>query len=92
MMWSMTLAYFCTLIAYLCAEPTESIELMRVAADPPRGENTNVTTVAAQSRTACHHVVAMMLHADHVVCARLASPSARETGIDAVLLLLRQRC
>jgi len=92
MVWSMALADLRTLIADLRTELTEGIEPSGVPAHPTGAENTNVTTVAAKARTLCHEFVTMMLcHADHVICTGLAGLSAGKTGIDAILLLLRQR-
>ena len=91
MVWSMAFADFRTLIADLGTELAKGFKTSRVPAHPAGAENADVTTVAAQARTLCHEFVSMVLcHADHVVCAGLAGLSAGETGINTVLLLLRQ--
>jgi len=90
MVWSMPLAYLCTFITYLGAELAQSLESRGVTADPTTGENTNITTISAQSGTARHDVVVMLFHTDHVVCACLADLSTGKTGIDAVFVLLRK--
>ena len=92
MVRSMALADVCTLIADLGTELAEGIEPRGVPAHPAGTESTNITTIATKARTLRHEFVTMMLgHADHVICAGLARLSASKTGINAVLLLLRQR-
>ena len=91
-MGSMAFADFRTLIADLGAELTKGLEPSRIPAHPAGAENAHVTTVPAKARTLRHEVVGMMLcHAGHVICAGFADLSTSETGVDAVLVLLRQR-
>lgn len=90
-MWGMALADFRTLLADVGTELTQGIEPTRVPTHPAGAESTNVAAITAKPRTLCHEFVTMMLgHADHVVCAIFTGLRAGETGIDAVLLLLRQ--
>lgn len=92
MVWGMALADLRTLIAYLGTELAEGLKPRRVPAHPSGAEDTYIATIAAKARALCHEFVTMMLgHADHVICAGLAGLSASKTGINAVLLLLRQR-
>ena len=91
-MGGMALADLRTLLADLRTELAESLEPRRVSAHPAGTEHTDVTTVTAKARTLCHELVTMMLsHADHVIGAGLAGLRAGQTGINTVLLLLRQR-
>ncbi|MBX3331859.1 MAG: hypothetical protein KF722_15740 [Nitrospira sp.] len=73
MLRRMTFAYRGALVANLSAEPAESLGPLRVAADPFGGEKTNVRAIEAKSDATCHQIImVMMLHADHIVRARLA--------------------
>jgi hypothetical protein len=86
----MTFTDFCTLIAYLSTELTEAIKLRRGSAHPTGAECADVATVAAKARALCHEFITMMLcHADHAIRTCFAHLGARETRIDASLILLR---
>lgn len=86
----MAFAYVRALIADLRAEPAERLGPLRGSADPLGGKKTDVCAIAAKPDATCHQIiVAVMIHADHIVRACLAELSARETGSDAVLVLLR---
>ena len=78
-----------TSVADIGAEAAQSITHRGTLTHPTAGQHTDIRALAAQPNTLCHELlITMMVHADHVVAAGLASLGTGETGGNTFLIML----
>ena len=89
MMWGVLFTDLGTFVADVGAEAAQSIGHRGTSTHPLAGQHTDIRTLAAQPNTLCHEfLITMMLHADHVVAAGLASLGTGETGGNTFPIML----
>jgi hypothetical protein len=78
-----------TCVTDIGAEAAQSITHRGASTHPLAGQHTDIRALAAQPNTLCHELlITMMVHADHVVAAGLASLGTGETGGNTFLIML----
>ena len=89
MMWGVLFTDLGTFVADVGAEAAQLIGHRGTSTHPLAGQHTDIRTLAAQPNTLCHEfLITMMVHADHVVAAGLASLGTGETGGNTFLIML----
>ena len=78
-----------TCVTDIGAEAAQSITHRGASTHPLAGQHADIRALAAQPNTLCHELlITMMVHADHVVAAGLASLGTGETGGNTFLIML----
>ena len=78
-----------TCVTDIGAKAAQSISHRGTLTHPTACQHTDIRTLAAQPNTLCHELlITMMVHADHVVAAGLASLGTGETGGNTFLIML----
>jgi len=81
MMWGVLFTDLGTCVTDVGAEAAQSIGHRGTSTHPSAGQHTDIRALAAQPNTFCHEfLITMMVHADHVVAAGLASLGTGEKG------------
>jgi len=89
MMRGVLFTNFGTCVTDIGAEAAQSITHRGASTHPLAGQHADIRALAAQSNTFCHELlITMMVHADHVVAAGLASLGTGETGGNTFLIML----
>ena len=78
-----------TCVTDVGAEAAQSISHHGASTHPLAGQHADIRALAAQPNALCHEfLITMMVHADHVVAARLAGLGTGETGGNTFLIML----